>query len=158
MRLHSLLKTRNKIGNPNNETVPHVIRKASIPQYFPDFDHILHGKEHSYMPEYSENYIDDVERASHRPVVGLTAEIALFFDAAGYKIFAPYFSYDDAKLRDMLLAYINAVCMKCLSNSETTNGNRIVKYLLGSGPLQSSEFGHSLETSLGSFGHYEDTT
>lgn len=49
------------------------------------------------------------EKASHRPVAGLTAEVALFFDTAGYNIFAPYFGYDERRLRDMLLAYMNGV-------------------------------------------------
>jgi hypothetical protein len=44
-------------------------------------------------------------RATKRP----TIELALFFDAAGYQLFMPYFSGDDAKLRDMLLAYLNGV-------------------------------------------------
>lgn len=42
-----------------------------------------------------------------------TIELALFFDAAGYQLFMPYFSGDEAKLRDMLLAYMNGVwCME----------------------------------------------
>lgn len=44
-------------------------------------------------------------RAAKRP----TIELALFFDAAGYQLFMPYFGGDNAKLRDMLLAYINGV-------------------------------------------------
>ncbi|XP_069680135.1 A disintegrin and metalloproteinase with thrombospondin motifs adt-2-like [Periplaneta americana] len=48
---------------------------------------------------------DRPTRATQRP----TVELALFFDAAGYQLFAPYFSGDDAKLRDMLLAYMNGV-------------------------------------------------
>jgi hypothetical protein len=38
-----------------------------------------------------------------------TIELALFFDAAGYQLFMPYFNGDNAKLRDMLLAYMNGV-------------------------------------------------
>lgn len=38
-----------------------------------------------------------------------TVEIAVFFDAAAYQIFAPHFDYNYDKIRDMLLAYINAV-------------------------------------------------
>jgi hypothetical protein len=52
---------------------------------------------------------DQSTRAAKRP----TIEVALFFDAAGYQLFSPYFSGDDTKLRDMLLAYINGVyCVK----------------------------------------------
>ncbi|XP_060530217.1 A disintegrin and metalloproteinase with thrombospondin motifs adt-1-like [Cylas formicarius] len=38
-----------------------------------------------------------------------TLELALFFDEAAYKIFAPHFNYDDSALQNMLLAYINGV-------------------------------------------------
>ncbi|XP_026320254.1 A disintegrin and metalloproteinase with thrombospondin motifs adt-2-like isoform X2 [Hyposmocoma kahamanoa] len=38
-----------------------------------------------------------------------TIEIALFLDEAAYKIFHPFFNYNEADLRDMLLAYINGV-------------------------------------------------
>lgn len=38
-----------------------------------------------------------------------TVEIAVFFDSAAYRIFAPHFDYDSIKIRDMLLAYINGV-------------------------------------------------
>lgn len=41
----------------------------------------------------------------------MTVELALFFDEAAYKIFAPYFDYSDKKLQNMLLAYINGVCI-----------------------------------------------
>lgn len=41
----------------------------------------------------------------------MTVELALFFDEAAYKIFAPYFDYNDKKLQNMLLAYINGVCI-----------------------------------------------
>ncbi|XP_050539393.1 A disintegrin and metalloproteinase with thrombospondin motifs adt-2-like [Daktulosphaira vitifoliae] len=36
-------------------------------------------------------------------------ETALYFDEPAYKIFSPYFKYDDEQLADMILAYINAV-------------------------------------------------
>jgi len=49
---------------------------------------------------------DQSSRATKNP----TIEVALFFDAAGYKLFSPYFSGNDVKLRDMLLAYMNGVC------------------------------------------------
>uniref|UniRef100_A0A182Y641 Peptidase M12B domain-containing protein n=1 Tax=Anopheles stephensi TaxID=30069 RepID=A0A182Y641_ANOST len=36
-------------------------------------------------------------------------ELAVFFDEAAYKTFGPYFDYNDAALRDFLLAYINGI-------------------------------------------------
>ncbi|XP_068626453.1 A disintegrin and metalloproteinase with thrombospondin motifs adt-2-like [Battus philenor] len=38
-----------------------------------------------------------------------TIEIALFLDEAGYKLFYPFLNYNEADLRDMLLAYVNGV-------------------------------------------------
>ncbi|XP_053673869.1 A disintegrin and metalloproteinase with thrombospondin motifs adt-2-like [Anopheles nili] len=38
-----------------------------------------------------------------------TVELAVFFDEAAYNTFAPYFNFNDAALRDFLLAYINGV-------------------------------------------------
>lgn len=40
-----------------------------------------------------------------------TIEIALFLDEAAYKIFYPFLNYNEADLRDMLLAYINGVSL-----------------------------------------------
>lgn len=87
----------------NPDTAPYVIRKASLPDLPNIFEKDLQLAEKEYqVPE-------EAQKASHRPLAGLTAEVALFFDEAGYKIFAPYFKYDDSKLRDMLLAYMNGV-------------------------------------------------
>lgn len=44
-------------------------------------------------------------RTQKRPVV----EVALFFDEAGHKIFAPYMNNNEKQMRDMLLAYLNGV-------------------------------------------------
>lgn len=44
----------------------------------------------------------------------ITIEVAVFFDEAAYKIFAPYFNYDDKKIRDMILAYMNGVSIRVL--------------------------------------------
>lgn len=44
-----------------------------------------------------------------------TIEIALFLDEAAYKLFYPHLNYNEADLRDMLLAYINGVSF--LSNT-----------------------------------------
>lgn len=38
-----------------------------------------------------------------------TVELGLFFDEAFYKIFAPFFDFDDRKLEDFILSYINGV-------------------------------------------------
>lgn len=87
----------------HKDTAQYVIRKAS----FLDFPNILEKDLPLARKEYQ--VTEEAQKASHRPLAGLTAEVALFFDEAGYKIFAPYFKYDDSKLRDMLLAYMNGV-------------------------------------------------
>lgn len=43
------------------------------------------------------------------PPPSYTIEIALFLDEAAYKLFHPFLNYNEADLRDMLLAYINGV-------------------------------------------------
>ncbi|XP_050670666.1 A disintegrin and metalloproteinase with thrombospondin motifs adt-2-like isoform X2 [Leptidea sinapis] len=43
------------------------------------------------------------------PRTSYTIEIALFLDQSAYKIFYPYLNYNEAELRDLLLAYINGV-------------------------------------------------
>ncbi|XP_015597845.1 A disintegrin and metalloproteinase with thrombospondin motifs adt-1 [Cephus cinctus] len=40
---------------------------------------------------------------------GLTLELAVFLDEAGYNLFSPFFDRNEEKLCDMLLAYINGV-------------------------------------------------
>lgn len=42
-----------------------------------------------------------------------TIEVALFLDEAAYKLFYPHLNYNEADLRDMLLAYINGVSFSC---------------------------------------------
>ncbi|RLU15801.1 hypothetical protein DMN91_011557 [Ooceraea biroi] len=39
----------------------------------------------------------------------LTLELAVFLDEAAYRLFSPFLDEDDAKIRDMLLAYVNGV-------------------------------------------------
>lgn len=39
----------------------------------------------------------------------LFLELAVFFDEAAYRLFAPFLNNDEAQMRDMLLAYMNAV-------------------------------------------------
>ncbi|XP_048510631.1 A disintegrin and metalloproteinase with thrombospondin motifs adt-2-like isoform X2 [Athalia rosae] len=48
-------------------------------------------------------------REKGKIVKSLTLELAVFFDEAGYKLFAPFMDRDEEKMRDMLLAYINGV-------------------------------------------------
>lgn len=85
----------------DGEKYPHIIRRASlINSYRDDFIPKLH------LPE---KYDDSRLKVDIKRIGRLTVEVALFFDETGYKIFAPYFNYDDVKIRNMLLAYLNGV-------------------------------------------------
>ncbi|EDS32641.1 conserved hypothetical protein [Culex quinquefasciatus] len=51
----------------------------------------------------------DVPVAGNQRLRKLTIELGLFFDEAAYRIFAPHFDNDDLKLKDFILAYVNAI-------------------------------------------------
>ncbi|KAG7310924.1 hypothetical protein JYU34_003763 [Plutella xylostella] len=77
---------------------PHEIRRAPPPRFTRDDTRPLRPR-----PRRPRN-------SKHKPgPPNYTIEIALFVDEAAYKIFNPYFNYNEADLRDMLLAYINGV-------------------------------------------------
>lgn len=81
-----------------SEKYPHIVRRAS-----------LNSQENfSATMRLPEKYSSTLKVNTKR-IGKLTAEVALFFDEEGYKIFAPYFNYDHEKIRDMLLAYLNGV-------------------------------------------------
>lgn len=46
---------------------------------------------------------------SPRAASDFILELGVFFDEAGYRLFRPFFNNDDNQIRDMLLAYMNAV-------------------------------------------------
>lgn len=86
--------------NFNNvtEKYPHIVRRA-----------FLNSQDNfSATVRLPEKYSSALKVNTKR-IGRLTAEVALFFDEAGYRIFAPYFDYDSEKLKNMLLAYLNGV-------------------------------------------------
>ncbi|KAL3288423.1 hypothetical protein HHI36_002869, partial [Cryptolaemus montrouzieri] len=119
-RLQALIKLREPLldSMSNDEKIPHLIKRATtIPQatfdeVFPTAGNIWQSQEKAENIENSEELIFDFnvkEAASNRPVGGYTLEVAMFFDEAAYRIFAPFMEYDINKLQDMLLAYLNGV-------------------------------------------------
>lgn len=96
--------------------VPHIVKRASFPwdgldrNVFSNSESIFHEN-----PELAPNYNDILndlsspEAVTFKSSAGLTVELALFFDEAAYKIFAPHLNYDDNRIQDMLLAYMNGV-------------------------------------------------
>ncbi|KAL4716069.1 hypothetical protein ACJJTC_002834 [Scirpophaga incertulas] len=94
------------VGSGRSENVDgltaHLIRRAPPPP--PPFDDALPLRPRVRRPRVSLGgpYMKT-------PPSSYTIEIALFLDAAGYKLFHPFLNYNEADLRDMLLAYINGV-------------------------------------------------
>ncbi|XP_022908374.2 A disintegrin and metalloproteinase with thrombospondin motifs adt-1-like [Onthophagus taurus] len=74
--------------NQNSKDIPHVIRKHS---------------------HFNKNKLFQQSALTNEITETFTLEVSIFFDEFAYNIFAPYLSYDDAKIRDMLLAYLNGV-------------------------------------------------
>lgn len=115
-RLSAFLKYREALISDSIDSipfVPHLIKRSYsfLPSYenlpwndLEDFDTDTHRVEITPVgdPIWTNNLI---KRGSQR----LTIEIAVFFDAAAYKLFSPYMGYNDRHMRDMLLAYINGV-------------------------------------------------
>ncbi|CAH1114535.1 unnamed protein product, partial [Psylliodes chrysocephalus] len=112
------------IENEEDIKMPHLIKRATfLPRYthheaFPITENIWADNE-ELRPTQNQLLENDFKFQNHNAnfyaeaastkEVKLTLEVALFFDEAAYKIFAPFFKYDDKKLQDMLLAYINGV-------------------------------------------------
>lgn len=89
------------------EHMPHVIKRASLTQ-----DHFRDDAVYvNNFPIFKKENIKRNDGIHSTPSSGLTLEVALFFDAAAYKTFAPHLSYNDEALIDMLLAYLNAVSL-----------------------------------------------
>jgi hypothetical protein len=80
----------------------HVIRRAPPPT--PPFDDALLLRPQVRRPRTAFR-----RQILKPPPSSYTIEVALFLDEAGYKLFHPFLNYNEADLRDMLLAYINGV-------------------------------------------------
>lgn len=114
------MSSRNSTQNSTGSS--HIIKKVENPGYNKDDSTNFFIK----FPGQSESIRQLSKTLSINPVVKIrnsteriskrgtkerktTVEIGVFFDAAAYRIFAPHFNYDNTKIRDMLLAYINGV-------------------------------------------------
>ncbi|KAF7280146.1 hypothetical protein GWI33_006323 [Rhynchophorus ferrugineus] len=119
--IHPLTPNLQRLAKREARTgVPHIIKRAKFAsEYLLDDLFPTAGNIWNKNPLYNDN-IDDFfnedliqntvqDNILHRKVQSMTAEIALFFDEAAYKIFGPFYGYDDKKLQTMLLAYINGV-------------------------------------------------
>ncbi|CAK1601860.1 unnamed protein product [Parnassius mnemosyne] len=77
----------------------HVIRRAPPPQ--PTNDDARYIRPRAPRPRRPRVHL-------HAPAK-YTIEVALFLDEAAYRLFYPFLNYNEADLRDMLLAYVNGV-------------------------------------------------
>lgn len=87
---------------------PHVVKRAQSPDAF--FGNNL--EEHYKSDESAEAGFEGEKLKTFygkKSGEALTLELAVFFDEPGYNLFAPFFNRNDKDLRDMMLAYINAV-------------------------------------------------
>ncbi|XP_050295786.1 A disintegrin and metalloproteinase with thrombospondin motifs adt-2-like isoform X1 [Anthonomus grandis grandis] len=113
------LRRISKRSASKKDVVPHIVKRAKftsdflVDDLFPIAGSIWSQKEATLASSiedvldkeiFEENSGNFQARAQT-----LTVELALFFDEAAYKIFAPYFGYDEKKLQNMLLAYVNGV-------------------------------------------------
>lgn len=112
-RLHSVLKFQQPLLEvlSEDEKVPHIIKRASF-NTNSDFNDVF-PVNLKQLNKHEFNYealieADTAIKTSSR-LKGLTLELALFFDEAAYKIFAPYMDNNEKKIQDMLLAYVNGV-------------------------------------------------
>ncbi|XP_066143129.1 A disintegrin and metalloproteinase with thrombospondin motifs adt-1-like [Euwallacea fornicatus] len=112
-RLHRLVKRQ------ADKTSPHIVKKAIfnsdliLDEVFPIAGSIWGGRNEGSLKnveDISEEIFENFPEYYLQPRGQImTVELALFFDEAAYKIFAPYLEYSDKKLQNMLLAYINGV-------------------------------------------------
>ncbi|XP_013194658.2 A disintegrin and metalloproteinase with thrombospondin motifs adt-2 [Amyelois transitella] len=88
----------------NGDRTAHIIRRAPPPPAPLDDARPLRPR----VRRPRRHYLRPKARQKPGPP-NYTIEIALFLDEAAYKTFHPFMNYNEADLRDMLLAYINGV-------------------------------------------------
>ncbi|XP_030758814.1 uncharacterized protein LOC115884396 [Sitophilus oryzae] len=119
-KLQRLVKRDISDEEPSSQRrVPHIIKRARFAKdflfddLFPTAGNLLDRNEelNDNIGDIFEDEIfqNTLNNNLYRRAPPMTVELALFFDEAAYKIFGPYFGYDDRKLQNMLLAYINGV-------------------------------------------------
>ncbi|XP_058447039.1 A disintegrin and metalloproteinase with thrombospondin motifs adt-2-like [Malaya genurostris] len=88
----------------------------------------------------------------------LTIELGLFFDEAAYRIFAPHFDGDDMRLKDFILAYVNAIQALYHHPSLGTPVDITVVYLeiMKGQPKEMPHFNGERESLLDSFCLYQN--
>lgn len=87
----------------------------------------------------------------------LTVEVGVFFDAAAYKVFAPFYNYDDDQLTDMILGYMNGVQSLYRHESLGTPVDISIVYieLMRRQPPEMPHYNGERSALLGSFCRYQ---
>lgn len=94
---------------------PHIVKRSAFPHQQMEDDLLIPVPEIVVLEEdysKSDNDLFDFyarKTASPKSSQKIHIEVAVFFDEAGYRIFAPYLKYDENRLTNMLLAYMNGV-------------------------------------------------
>ncbi|KAL1512639.1 hypothetical protein ABEB36_002201 [Hypothenemus hampei] len=104
---HNLQRLTKRHANFEQDATPHIVKKGRFGKDF-IFDEVF-PFEGNIFSDGDELFDEVTQYKIHHQHEVLTVELALFFDEAAYKIFAPYFDHDERKLQNMLLAYINGV-------------------------------------------------
>lgn len=87
----------------------------------------------------------------------LTVEVGVFFDAAAYKVFAPFYNYNDDQLTDMILGYMNGVQSLYRHESLGTPVDISIVYieLMRRQPPEMPHYNGERSALLGSFCRYQ---
>ncbi|KAK0085812.1 hypothetical protein PV325_004374 [Microctonus aethiopoides] len=91
----------------SEEKIPHIVKRSYIERILSSYSKPM--KWHLNYLNDKNNDLFDIMRSRRKSTEELTVELAVFFDEPGYQLFLPFFDKDEKKMRDMLLAYINAI-------------------------------------------------
>ncbi|XP_044735482.1 A disintegrin and metalloproteinase with thrombospondin motifs adt-1-like, partial [Chrysoperla carnea] len=114
-KLTEPLSEYNTNDDNNLKEIPHIIKRSD--DNFPSVENLPWFELEDFDIDSQRVEITPIDNwqqqnpmiLNKRKADKLTIELALFFDAAAYKIFAPYMDNNDKHIRDMLLAYMNGV-------------------------------------------------
>lgn len=172
-RLRSFVKFEEAMKDDSEEEdqiqgVPHIVRRATttnLDQLGDDFLPLV-GSFEDYSRSYEipddesssseEDYVLHRYKRQERRSSTYTIEVAMFFDEAGYKIFAPYLNNNDKEMRDMLLAYMNGVKDTFVRDTLFIRLFSTSVIFLGASPLSSSEFRRFNRIDSCPFGYHEN--
>lgn len=115
-KIYEALESETNENFSDDNLSPHVVKRSAFTHQQMEGDFIIPTPESVVLEEdyYSDSDNDLFDffakkTVSTKSTQKIHIEVAVFFDEAGYRTFAPYLKYDENRLTNMLLAYINAV-------------------------------------------------